>query len=321
MAETPDFISRWDELPWQRMERGHIAGDWQSLTGDRSVTVGVKRIRVDPGKWSTPAHVECSEEEIFYVLQGSGISWQNGACYDVRPGDCLVHTAGTEAHTLRADAEGLTVLAFGERHGRNGARLPRAGVSWGLGAWVRTGDPEDHPWKLEAEAGEPEVGEAAERPRWVVNIEDVEAEPWGRGSVEVRGRDLGIAAESIRTGLNHLTVPPGKLNAPPHCHSVEEEIFVVLEGEGELELTPSPTAWSDAVTGTFPVRAGTTVARPAGTRVAHAFRAGADGLTLLAYGTRNPSDVAYYPRSNKVNFRGVGLIARVEPLDYWDGED
>ena len=318
---SPDVVTHWDELPWTRMERGHIAGDWQSLTGDRSVTVGVKRMRIDPGKWSTPAHVENSEEEIFYVLAGSGISWQNGTCYDVRVGDCLVHTAGTEAHTLRAGADGLTVLAFGERHARNGARLPRAGVSWGLGAWVRTGDPEDHPWKLEAEAGEPELGAPAERPRWVVNVDDVEAEPWGHGSVEVVGRDLGMAAESIRTGLNHLAVPPGKLNAPPHCHSVEEEIFVVLAGEGMLELLPSPTAWSDAVTGTFPVGPGTTVVRPAGTRVSHAFRASAAGLTLLAYGTRNPSDIAYYPRSNKVNFRGIGLIARVEPLDYWDGED
>ena len=65
---------------------------------------------------------------------------------------------------------------------------------------------------------------------------------------------------------------------------------------------------------------GSTVARPAGTRVAHAFRAGPDGLTLLAYGTRDPNDIAYYPRSNKVYLRGVGVLARVEPLDYWDGE-
>ena len=186
---------------------------------------------------------------------------------------------------------------------------------------MRTGDPEEHPWKLEAEAGEPEVGEPAERPRWVVNVEDVEAEPWGNGSVEVVARDLGIAAESVRTGLNHVTVPPGKLNAPPHCHSVEEEIFVVLDGDGELELSPAPTAWPDAVTGTFPVRAGTTVARPAGTRVGHSFRAGAAGLTLLAYGTRNSADVAYYTRSGKVNLRGIGLIFRPERLDYWDGED
>jgi uncharacterized cupin superfamily protein len=314
-------ISHWDELPWQLMERGHIGGDWQSLTGDSSVTVGVKRIRVDPGKWSTPAHVESSEEEIFYVLAGSGISWQDGSCYEVRPGDCLVHTARTEAHTLRAGPDGLEVLAFGERHPASGARLPRAGVSWGLGAWVRTGDPEEHPWKLEAELGPPEVSDPAERPKWIVNVEDVEAEPFSHGSVDSLGRDLGIAAESVRTGLNHISVPPGKLNVPPHYHSVEEEIFVVLDGDGDVELTPGPRVWPDAFVGTFPVRAGTTVARPAGTRVAHAFRAGASGLTLLSYGTRDSGDVAYYPRSQKINFRGIGVITRVELLDYWDGED
>jgi uncharacterized cupin superfamily protein len=313
-------ISHWDELPWERRERGHIAAEWQSLTGDRSVTVGVTRIRIDPGKWSTPAHVENSEEEIFYVLAGSGISWQNGACYDVRPGDCLVHTARTEAHTLRAGDESLEVLAFGERHQASGARLPRAGVSWGLGAWVRTGDPDEHPWQLEAEVGPPEVTESVERPRWVVNVADVAAEPFAHGTVESHGRDLGIAAESVRTGLNHITVPPGKLNVPPHCHSAEEEIFVVLEGHGELELTPSPNAWPEALTGTFPVRRGTTVARPAGTRVAHTFRAGDSGLTLLSYGTRVADDVAYYPRSHKLNFRGVGVSIRVDPVEYWDGE-
>ncbi len=318
---TPKLITHWDELPWQRQERGHIAGDWQSLTGDGSVRVGVKRIRVDAGKWSTPAHVEISEEEIFYVLSGSGLSWQDGACYEIRAGDCLVHTASTEAHTLRAGDDGLEVLAFGERHLGSGARLPRPGVSWGLGAWARTGDPEEHPWKLEAEFGPPEVGEPVDRPAWVVNLADVPEEPFGRGSVESVARDLGIAAGSVRTGLNHVTVPAGKLNVPPHCHSADEEIFVVLDGEGELELRAGPNAWPDAVRGTFAVRAGTTVARPAGTRVAHSFRAGAAGLTLLSYGTREPNDIAYYPRSGNVNVRGIGLIFRPERVDYWDGED
>jgi uncharacterized cupin superfamily protein len=55
--------------------------------------------------------------------------------------------------------------------------------------------------------------------------------------------------------------------------------------------------------------------------VAHCFRAGEAGLTLLSYGTRDPGDIVYYPRSDKVNFRGVGLITRLERLDYWDGED
>ena len=70
-----------------------------------------------------------------------------------------------------------------------------------------------------------------------------------------------------------------------------------------------------------PVRPGHVVARPASSRVAHAFRAGDDGLTMLAYGTRDPNDIAYYPRSDKIYFRGVGVMARLERLDYWDGEE
>ena len=43
-------------------------------------------------------------------------------------------------------------------------------------------------------------------------------------------------------------------------------------------------------------------------------------MTYLAYGTRRPNDVCDDPRSNKINWRGLGLIARLEPLDYDDGE-
>ena len=60
---------------------------WGSAAG--SVDVGLQRIRVDPGKWSTPAHAEGAEEEIFFVLGGSGISWQDGDVYEVGEGDCL----------------------------------------------------------------------------------------------------------------------------------------------------------------------------------------------------------------------------------------
>ena len=30
---------------------------------------------------------------------------------------------------------------------------------------------------------------------------------------------------------------------------------------------------------------------------------------------------SYYPRSGKISFRGVGVIGRLEQVDYWDGED
>jgi hypothetical protein len=31
--------------------------------------------------------------------------------------------------------------------------------------------------------------------------------------------------------------------------------------------------------------------------------------------------MCYYPRSNKISFRGLGVVAQVERLDYWDGEE
>ena len=50
-------------------------------------------------------------------------------------------------------------------------------------------------------------------------------------------------------------------------------------------------------------------------------RAGEGGLSYLAYGTREPNDICFYPRSNKLAFSGVGAIVRITPVDYWDGED
>jgi uncharacterized cupin superfamily protein len=64
------------------------------------------------------------------------------------------------------------------------------------------------------------------------------------------------------------------------------------------------------------------IARPAGTGVAHTFRAGADEeLTFLAYGSCDPGDLCYFPRSGKVAVRGLGVVARLEAVDYWEGED
>ena len=314
------MISHWDDVRTWRGERGHIAGTWQSLTGRESRTVGVKRIRVDPGMWSTPLHLEGAEEEIFYVLAGSGVSVQSEGGdplgYEVRAGDCLVHLALENAHTLQAGAEGIDVLAFGQRAYAGATWLPRAGVAWLGETWAPVGAEEDHPWAREAAVGPPEIAETSPRPANIINVDDLEPVERDGSTVGRRVRNLGQAAGSSRTGLRHAEVFPRKLNAPPHCHSAEEEIFVVLEGEGELLL------WETGGVAEHPVRAGSVVARLAGTGVAHAFRAGEPGLTLLMYGTRDPNDICFYPRSGKVYFTGLGVIARLgESLDYWDGED
>jgi uncharacterized cupin superfamily protein len=275
--------------------------------------VGVSHYRLPPGRRMMPVHVHADEEEIFYVLSGGGLSWQKGTTCRVAQGDCLVHVCNGDPHTLVAGEDGLEVLVFATGSDTNITFLPRAGA-WFVGPrWMPADGP--HPFQLEVEAGPLELDEPGERPPNVVNIADVETDRWGEGDVDAEGEDLSLAAGSERSGLNVTRVPAGKLDNPPHCHSVEEEVFVVLEGSGELEL------WDlEQVVERAPVGPGHVVARPPRTGVSHAFRGGPDGLTLLVYGTRDDADVAFYPRSQKVNLRGIGVIFRPERLDYWDGE-
>ena len=96
---------------------------------------------------------------------------------------------------------------------------------------------------------------------------------------------------------------------------------MILDGDGMLELWPSPVAADRGATREdIAVRAGHVVARPAGTRIAHQFIAGDGGMAILAYSNIDPNDLAFYPDSNKVKLRGLGVTVRVEPVDYWDGE-
>jgi uncharacterized cupin superfamily protein len=308
-------IAHWDDVEPRRRDFGHIAGAWRDIgRAAGTFAVGVKHVEVDAGKWSTPAHVHGAEEEIFYVLGGSGLSWQDdgrgAAAYELRAGDCIVHRAEHESHTLRAGADGLVVLAFGMRAPAEACFLPRSGAAWLGPTWVDAGGGQ-HPYAREADVGEPDVGEPMlDRPPTIVNVDEVEGQTFAGETVERVRRNLGQAAGSERTGLQHVVVAPGKLGAPPHCHSAEEEIFVVLAGTGTFVLGGDE----------HEVRSGHVVARPPGSGLAHAFRAGAEGLTYLAYGTREPNDVCYYPRSQKLAFRGVGVIGRIQTLDYWDGE-
>ena len=132
-------------------------------------------------------------------------------------------------------------------------------------------------------------------------------------------RDLGRAAGSIKTGIRLFDVRPGMLLNPPHCHSAEEEIFVVLDGEGTLELWPHLRFGGEREE--HPVTRGTSSRVRREPVEPHTFHAGRRGLSVLAYGTRDPRDITYYPRSGKVSIRGLGLIGRLDVLDYWDGED
>jgi uncharacterized cupin superfamily protein len=301
-------IGHWDSLPSRRSATGPMDAVWTDL-GTNSVTIGARRVRIEPGRQSTPPHTHGAEEEIFYVLSGSGLSWQDGVTHEVGAGDCLAHPACGPAHTLRAGADGLDVIVFGMRVPVEAAVLPRAGVAWLGPSWTDVGGP--HPWKREAALTELEFAPPSPRPASIVNLDDAPRSDERRTTIGRTVRYLTRDSGLVRSGLRHSTVQPGMLNVPPHCHSIEEELFVCIGGDGSVVLGGEE----------HPVTAGNVVARPAGTGVAHTFRGGVNGMELLMYGTREPGDIAFYPRSGKVYLRGVGLVGRIEPAEYWDGED
>ncbi|HEY2637108.1 MAG TPA: cupin domain-containing protein, partial [Solirubrobacteraceae bacterium] len=160
-------------------------------------------------------------------------------------------------------------------------------------------------------AGPLPVPDPSPRPATVVALADLEPRRFERGASRFSHRDAGRAAGSRRTGLKVMDIDAGARGFPPHCHSHDEELFVVLSGTGWVVLGDERHA----------LRAGHAVARPAGTGVAHSFEAGDTGLQVLAYGTREPGDMAYHPRSGNLEIRGLGVVGRLQPVDFWDGEE
>jgi uncharacterized cupin superfamily protein len=305
------MVTHFDEVEPRVIEGTQLRGTrWRLGAAAGAADVGLSRFRLAPGERAMPAHVHADEEELFYVLDGEGVSWQDGRTYEVRAGDCILHRADAEAHTIVGAGEGLDVLAFSGGSATGLTWLPRARAWWNGPHWLPHDGPD--PFAAEEAAGPLEVPEPeAQRPPTIVALDDVPAEDFsGGGDVVAVRRDFGDVLESKRTGVGHLVVAPGALSGPPHCHAAEEELFVVLDGTGTLLLGDEE----------HPVRAGSVVARPPGTGVPHAFRAGDEPLTVLAFGTREPNDIVFFPRSGKVGLRGIGVRFNVTQVEYWDGE-
>ena len=306
---TPHLIHR-DEVERKRHDIGEI-GAWMAdlATAAGSVAVGLRRWEVDPGRRPTPPHAHGAEEEVFYVLAGSGLLWQDGDVCEVAAGDCIVHRADEEAHTLRGGPDGLDALSFGMREYVETCYHPHSRRAWAGATIVQADGPGDM-FAFDAEAGPLKWKPPGPRFPNVVRAEDVGEYEVGEGDCRSAWRNLAAAGGAVRTGLNLGRCLPGMIQYPPHCHSSEEELFVILAGSGWCVLGDEEHA----------VRPGHVLSRPAGTGVAHALRGGPGGLTFLAYGTRDTNDMAYFPRSGKIHWRGLGVVGRVERLDYWDGE-
>ena len=99
-----------------------------------------------------------------------------------------------------------------------------------------------------------------------------------------------IGAKNL--GYNLTVLPPGKAQCPFHSHHGEEEMFFILEGEGELRFGDKR----------YPIRKHDVIACPTGgADVAHQIiNTGATTMRYLALSTLVELAACEYPDSQKV---------------------
>lgn len=135
------------------------------------------------------------------------------------------------------------------------------------------------------------------------------------------GREIGLEG----LGVMLTTVEPGKRAFPFHNHLGNDEMFVILEGEGVYRIGADEVA----------VRAGSVCGAPRGgpDRAHQLINTGDVPLRYLGISTANDPDIVEYPDSGKFAAIAVApgrsfmeahlrVVARREDgRDYWDGED
>jgi uncharacterized cupin superfamily protein len=167
----------------------------------------------------------------------------------------------------------------------------------------------------------------------IVNIDDIAIEdrlpmfqPKGDAVQRFGSKSGSISARvgARMLGYNITAVPPGKRAFPLHNHHANEEMFFILQGEGELRIGSEKHL----------IRKGDFIASPpGGPELAHQImNTGSEELRYLAVSTMVMPETVEYPDSGKVatysrqaqpdgSQRVVRHIGRVEGgVDYWDGE-
>jgi uncharacterized cupin superfamily protein len=168
----------------------------------------------------------------------------------------------------------------------------------------------------------------------VINIADIELKPRPPGFAptggtaelyESRTGMIGNVLGSKKLGYNITAVPPGKRAFPPHNHQINEEMFFVLEGTGEVRIGEV----------TYPIRPGDIVACLAGGKeMAHVVtNTGNVELKYLALSTKISPEICEYPETGKYTVYSekpartdgkpntIGTVGHAgADVNYWEGE-
>ena len=157
------------------------------------------------------------------------------------------------------------------------------------------------------------------RRQLVRNVHDVKLERQTREPLyDTRCGGVSDGTVATKLGAGYDELPAGKRSCPYHFHHAQEEMFVILEGEGSLRVAGE----------VLPLRAGDTVFIPAGPDYPHQIiNTSAAPLKYLSISTRERPEVCEYPDSGKYLAmagsadRPFSAMHRAkDDLDYWDGE-
>ena len=234
--------------------------------------------------------------------------------HEVRPRDCVIHTADHFEHTFVAGPDGLEYLVYGTRHPIDVAWLPRSRAIRTGWPWVEGRD--DDPWDVEA-AGPAARGrrpEAAprEHPQRRRGRARERAQPDVGGLRGLRARRLRVGeARAREDGLG----PPlplrgrGDLRHPRGLGDLAP--LAVAAAERRRRARASSTSCAPATSSRGrPAPAPRITSSPATTAARCSSTGRASRTTWRSTRARTRS-----------RWRGLGVIGRVEHLDYWDGEE
>jgi len=158
-------------------------------------------------------------------------------------------------------------------------------------------------------------------PKPFVNLDEVAFDDIeDNGYYTSRRAQFSAAIGARKLGYNLTVLPPGKAQCPFHSHRAEEEMFLILEGEGELR-------WGSQ---RFRIRRHDVIACPTGgPEVAHQIiNTGSTDLRYLALSTLADVEACEYPDSNKIGVFAGGpgtprlrkLVRAEADVDYYDRE-
>ena len=136
---------------------------------------------------------------------------------------------------------------------------------------------------------------------------------------DARGARLAEGTVAHKLGASFDVLEPGKCGCPYHLQHAQEEMFIILEGQGTLRVAGEM----------LPIRTGDVIFIPPGPDYPHQIINTSDAqLKYYSISTRETPEICEYPDSGKYLAEGglkssspFNVINRhTQILDYWDGE-